>query len=73
LLNGSLVEVHGGLLLGLLGSALTSGNRAGYAITAFCFVGLLIKSRKEERLLARQFPMYREYQRQVMAFVPFVF
>jgi len=65
--------LYTGLLLALLGSALTSENRAGYAIIGFCFVGLLVKSRKEEKLLARQFPMYGEYQRRVRAFVPFVF
>lgn len=65
--------LYSGLLLALLGSALTVGGGAGYAITGCCFIGLLIKSRKEEQLLAREFPTYGEYRHHVRAFVPFVF
>jgi hypothetical protein len=45
----------------LFGLALTVGARAGYGVAGFCFLGLFIKSRKED-LLMRQFPVDREYR-----------
>jgi protein-S-isoprenylcysteine O-methyltransferase Ste14 len=64
--------LYSGLILALLGSSLTAGGRGGYTITAVCFVGLFIKSRKEEALLARRLPGYAIYREHVKGFIPFV-
>jgi protein-S-isoprenylcysteine O-methyltransferase Ste14 len=61
--------LYTGLILGLTGSALTVGSRASYGVAVFCFIGLFLKSRREEALLAREFPEYKEYRRRVKAFV----
>ena len=65
--------LYSGGVLGMLGSALTVGTRAAYAVVAICFVGLLVKSRQEEALLLQQFPEYAGYKRRVKSFIPFVF
>lgn len=62
---------YSGMVLGLLGSALTVGTRVGFGVVAFCFIGLFAKSRKEEALLTRQIPGYAEFKRRVKAFVPY--
>jgi protein-S-isoprenylcysteine O-methyltransferase Ste14 len=61
-----------GGILGFLGSALTVGTPAAYTVVAVCFVGLFVKSRKEEALLSQQLPGYASYKRRVKAFIPFV-
>ncbi len=65
--------LYSGMLLALLGSALAVGTRAAYVITACCFLGLFIKSRREEGLLSKELPSYAEYRRHVKGFVPHVF
>ena len=65
--------LYSGMILGLLGSAMTVGSRAGYGIATACFIGLFAKSRREEALLTRQFLAYEVYRRQVRAFIPHVF
>jgi protein-S-isoprenylcysteine O-methyltransferase Ste14 len=64
--------MYAGLVLALLGSALTVETRAAFSIAAVCFVGLFVKSRREEALLANRIAGYAEYRRRVKAFVPFV-
>jgi protein-S-isoprenylcysteine O-methyltransferase Ste14 len=65
--------LYTGLLLALLGSALTVRTTSAYAITAACFLGLFIKSRQEEDLLTKNLPGYADYRKKVKGFVPYVF
>jgi protein-S-isoprenylcysteine O-methyltransferase Ste14 len=65
--------LYTGLLLALLGSAMTVGTTPAYAITAACFLGLFMKSRQEEDLLTKNLPGYAEYRQRVKGFVPYLF
>ncbi len=65
--------LYSGVLLGLLGAALTVGTAIAYGVAAFCAWGLVVKSRQEEKLLAQGFPAaYPAYRRRVKAFIPFL-
>ncbi len=65
--------IYSGLLLAVLGTALVVGELRGLAAVAIAFVGLLAKSRTEERFLTEQFGQeYEEYRQHTRALVPFV-
>jgi protein-S-isoprenylcysteine O-methyltransferase Ste14 len=64
--------LYAGMILATLGSALTVGSRAGYGIAAIYFLGLFVKSRKEEAPLTRQFPENAQYRQRVAGFIPFL-
>lgn len=66
--------LYSGILLLALGLAIWFGNLTGVAIFAVMFLGFWIRSRQEEKLLTRHFPLdYPEYRRRTKALIPFVF
>jgi len=64
--------LYSGLLLMFLGMALYCGRRACIVVFVYCFFGVYLKSRMEERLLAKTFPGYSEYKRRTKALIPFI-
>ena len=64
--------IYSGIILGLLGTALAVGEwRALVAMAVLSLSYLLIKARKEERLLAREFgPAFQEYRSHTGMFLP---
>ena len=65
--------IYSGLLLMVLGTALLKGRVDGFVVFAAVFIGLLIKSRMEERLMTRHFPdAYPAYRGRVKGLIPFV-
>ena len=66
--------MYSGILLLSLGLAIWFGNLTGVAIFAIIFAGFWLRSRLEEKLLTRHFPVdYPAYKRRTKALVPFVF
>lgn len=65
--------IYGGLIIGAGGWALLTDSliTLGYAVLLFIFFDL--KSRREERWLARKFPAYEDYRRRVRKLIPFVY
>jgi protein-S-isoprenylcysteine O-methyltransferase Ste14 len=65
--------IYTGILLALLGSGLGAGRVQGLLAFALGFLALWLKSRKEERWMAREFAeRYAAYKRSSWALVPFV-
>jgi protein-S-isoprenylcysteine O-methyltransferase len=65
--------IYSGLLVAGLGTALVVGEVRGLLGVALMFVGWLLKSRAEERMLMEQFGNeYEQYRRDTWALVPFV-
>jgi protein-S-isoprenylcysteine O-methyltransferase Ste14 len=65
--------IYTGLLLALMGSALTIGQWRGLAGFLLACVTLWAQSRAEERYMTETFgDRYRQYQREVAALVPFM-
>jgi protein-S-isoprenylcysteine O-methyltransferase Ste14 len=64
--------IYSGILLMVLGTALISGTVSGFALFVLCCLGLWLKARQEERLLARHFPAYSSYKARVRAVIPFL-
>jgi protein-S-isoprenylcysteine O-methyltransferase Ste14 len=66
--------LYSGILLLALGLGIWFGNLTGVTIFAVMFVAFWVRSREEEKLLTRHFPVdYPEYKRRTKALVPFVF
>ena len=64
--------LYSGLLLMLMGAVLYVGRKAWIVYFVCCLFGFYFKSQMEERLLARTFPEYSEYQRRTKALIPFI-
>ncbi|HLH55245.1 MAG TPA: isoprenylcysteine carboxylmethyltransferase family protein [Verrucomicrobiae bacterium] len=64
--------IYSGLLLMIIGTAITTATQAGFVALSVCFCGFWIKLRQEERLLSRNLAGYPEYMRRTKALVPFV-
>ncbi|HEX4454449.1 MAG TPA: isoprenylcysteine carboxylmethyltransferase family protein [Kofleriaceae bacterium] len=65
--------IYTGMLTMFLGSAIEDGQLRGALAFALTLVAFLIKSRREELLLAQHFPdEYPAYKRDVKALIPFV-
>jgi protein-S-isoprenylcysteine O-methyltransferase Ste14 len=63
--------IYTGLLLALIGSALTRDSLAGLIGLGFLLAGLLVKIRQEERLLLEHFgPAFEAYRGEVPALIP---
>jgi protein-S-isoprenylcysteine O-methyltransferase len=63
-----------GLLLALLGTALVLGQVFGFVWTLFLTIGIIAKSKKEEKILAGKFPNeYQEYKQKVRMIIPFIY
>jgi protein-S-isoprenylcysteine O-methyltransferase Ste14 len=65
--------LYSGVLLAVLGSALTVHTRIAYVTVPVLLAGFAIKSHREENLLERNFPAYRQYRARVKGFIPLVF
>ncbi len=66
--------LYSGILLLLLSLAIWFGNLTGVAIFAVMFLVFWLRSREEEKLLTRHFPVdYPAYKRRTKALIPFVF
>ena len=66
--------IYTGVLLMALGTMTVSGTRAGVIVLATMVAGLIVKARREERLLASHFPeLYPRYRARVRAgLIPFL-
>ena len=63
--------IYSGLLLALLGTALTRDSRAAFLGLPIVFAGLFVKLKQEERLLLDRFgPEYEKYRAEVPALIP---
>jgi protein-S-isoprenylcysteine O-methyltransferase Ste14 len=65
--------IYTGMLLGLLGTAVTIGQWRGIVAVALVVVAFLYKSRVEERQMRAIFPEYEEYQRHTAALIPLLY
>jgi len=66
--------IYSGLLLGMLGTALSVGEARGLIALAFAFVGWFVKSSAEEQFMVEQFNGdYVRYRHEVKRLIPFVF
>ena len=66
--------IYTGVLLMVLGTVTISGTRAGVFVFATLVAGLIVKARREERLLTTHFPeLYPRYRARVRArLIPFL-
>ena len=65
--------IYTGLLLAVLGTALTLGNLAGIVSIVLCSIGFLMRIPTEEAAMTVQFPdAYPAYRRRTKALIPFV-
>jgi protein-S-isoprenylcysteine O-methyltransferase Ste14 len=63
--------IYSGLLLALLGTAITRDTQAAFLGLPFLFAGLIVKAKQEERLLLERFgPEYEKYRAEVPALIP---
>jgi protein-S-isoprenylcysteine O-methyltransferase Ste14 len=63
--------IYSGLLLALIGTAITRDSPAAFVGLAFLFAGLYVKLKQEERLLLERFgPEYEKYRAEVPALIP---
>jgi protein-S-isoprenylcysteine O-methyltransferase Ste14 len=66
--------IYTGVLLMALGTVTFWGTREGVILFAIVVAGLIVKARREERLLTTHFPQYPRYCARVRArLVPYVF
>jgi protein-S-isoprenylcysteine O-methyltransferase Ste14 len=65
--------IYSGLVLGAFGWALINASLLTLVYAIVLFVFFDIKSRREERWLARKFPAYDGYRRRVRKLIPFVY
>jgi protein-S-isoprenylcysteine O-methyltransferase Ste14 len=65
--------IYSGLILGAAGWALLHGSLLTLVLAGVLFVFFDIKSRREERWLARQFPAYERYRTRVRKLIPFIY
>jgi protein-S-isoprenylcysteine O-methyltransferase Ste14 len=65
--------LYSGVLLAMLGTALSFGTVRGFVAFLFTFGGWWLKSRTEERFMVKQFgARYRQYQQQSKALIPYL-
>lgn len=66
--------IYTGMLLALLGTAVTVGEVRGLAALALAWFSFYIKARREESFLAQEFgPAFEEHQRHTGMFLPKIF
>jgi protein-S-isoprenylcysteine O-methyltransferase Ste14 len=65
--------IYTGMLLAVLGTAMTTGSLASYLGFICMLIGLLIRIQSEDRLMARQFPeTHPAYRQRTRKLVPFI-
>jgi len=65
--------IYSGMLLAVLGTAMTAGSVACYLGFIFLLIGLLIRVQSEDRLMATQFPeRHPAYRQRTKKLVPLV-
>lgn len=65
--------LYSGVLLAMLGTAMSLGQVRGFIAFLLTFGGWWLKSRTEERFMLEQFGAhYRQYQQQVKALIPYL-
>jgi protein-S-isoprenylcysteine O-methyltransferase Ste14 len=64
--------LYSGMLLAILGSAMTVNSGFAYTAVPIVWLGFWLKARREETLLEQQFPEYRHYRQKVKAFIPLI-
>jgi protein-S-isoprenylcysteine O-methyltransferase Ste14 len=65
--------IYGGLLYGAFGWALINASTLTLLYAAVLFIFFDLKSRREEKWLAKKLPAYADYQRRVRKFIPFIY
>lgn len=66
--------IYTGILLGVLGTGIATGELRGLIAFGLCFLGFFFKLRIEEELMQQQFPgQYADYKTRVKMLVPFIF
>ena len=65
--------IYTGFALLVLGTALWYGHAEGFTLFVALLGGLYVRARREERLLAKQFPgTYLSYKTRTKMFIPFI-
>ena len=65
--------IYTGMLLGVLGTAMTTGLLASYLGFICMLFGLLIRAQSEDRLMAKQFPeTHPSYRRRTKRLIPLI-
>ncbi len=65
--------IYSGLIVGAVGWALLTASVITLLYAALLFAFFDVKSRREERMLARKFSAYRAYQQRVHKLIPFIY
>lgn len=65
--------IYSGILLGGIGFAFVVNGALTFLYVLILFLFFDIKSRREEKWLARKFPDYPAYQKRVRKLIPFVY
>lgn len=65
--------IYSGLIIGAAGWALLTLSIVTLAYALVLFVFFDVKSRREERMLARKFPAYADYQQRVRKLIPYIY
>jgi protein-S-isoprenylcysteine O-methyltransferase Ste14 len=65
--------IYTGMLLGVLGTAMTTGLLASYLGFICMLIGLLIRTQSEDRLMAKQFPeTHPSYRQRTKKLIPLI-
>jgi protein-S-isoprenylcysteine O-methyltransferase Ste14 len=65
--------IYSGLLLALIGTAITRDSRAAFLGLPLVFAGFFVKAKQEEQLLLGRFgPEYEKYRAEVPALIPHI-
>ena len=65
--------IYSGIVLGSLGWGLLLNHLLTLALAVVLFIFFDVKSRREEKWLARKFPHYVAYQKRVRKLLPFIY
>jgi protein-S-isoprenylcysteine O-methyltransferase Ste14 len=65
--------IYSGILLGGIGFAFVVNGTLTFLYVLALFIFFDVKSRREEKWLAKKFPAYPAYQKQVRKLIPFVY
>jgi len=63
-----------GFLFALLGTALVIGQIFSFVWSVFLIIGLIVKAKQEEKILAEKFPEeYPKYKKKVSMIIPYIY
>jgi protein-S-isoprenylcysteine O-methyltransferase Ste14 len=65
--------IYSGIVLGMLGTAVTLGQWSDLVAAGFVLAAFIIKSRVEEARMRETFPEYAQYRAETPAIIPFIY